>query len=84
MVTENYPTVPLAKFDGRPIGKAGYKEPVFKRNIFQNRFIDVIVTVYSGEIQHPTSGHVLVPVMFGEMNVIRYLDKTQLDYTIAN
>ena len=80
MVTDFYPTVLLDKFDGRPIGKANFKEPVFKLGIFQNRYIDVVVVVYSGEIEHPQSGHILVPVRFGEMNVIRFVDKKLLDY----
>ncbi len=82
MVTDNYPTMPLNEFKGRPIGKAKFKEPVFKLGTFQNRYIDVIVTVYQGEIKHPQSGHTLVPVRFGEMNVIRFIDKTQLDYNV--
>ena len=84
MVTDSYPTVPLDAFEGRPIGEAKFREPVFKLGVFQNRYIDVIVTVYQGEIKHPQSGHTLVPVRFGEMNVIRYIDKKQLDYNLDN
>ena len=80
MVTDSYPTIALDKFNGRPVGKANFKEPVFRKRIFQNKYIDVVVTVYSGEIKHPQSGHTLVPVRFGEMNVIRFVDKKLLDY----
>ena len=82
MVTDSYPTVLLNKFEGTPIGRAKFKEPVFKLGVFQNRYIDVIVVVYSGEIKHPQSGHILVPVRFGEMNAIRFVDKKLLDYNV--
>lgn len=78
MVTDTYPTVQLNKFDGRPIGRADFKEPVFKLGAFQNRYIDVVVTIYSGEITHPQTGQTLVPVRFGEMTVIRFVDKKLL------
>ena len=79
MVTESYPTVPLAKFEGRPTGKAMFKEPVFRRGVFQDRYIEVEVTVYSGEIIHPQTRQQLTPVKFGEMQVIRFVE-TKLLY----
>lgn len=78
MVTESYPTVPLTKFDGRPTGKAKFNEPVFRRGVFQDRYIEVEVTVYSGEIYPPGSRQKMVPVRFGEMQVIRFVDEKLL------
>jgi hypothetical protein len=78
MVTEAYPSVPLKTFQGRPIGKANFEEPVFKRGVFQDRYITVVVTVYSGKMVHPTTNQQLIPVQFGEMSVIRFVEKTLL------
>lgn len=78
MVTESYPTVPLAKFDGRPTGKAMFNEPVFRRGVFQDRYIEVEVTVYSGEVYPPGSRQKMVPVRFGEMQVVRFVDEKLL------
>lgn len=80
MVTDYYPTIPLDKFDGRPTGKAKFKEPVFKLGVFQHRYIDVEVTVYSGDIKHPQTGVIMTPVRFGQMSVIRLVEKKLLDY----
>lgn len=74
MVTDSYPTIPIAQFDGKPTGKAKFKEPVFKRGVFQNRHIEVEVTIYSGEVMKPGTRIKMVPVRFGEMNVIRFVD----------
>lgn len=79
MVTESYPTVPLTKFDGRPAGKAMFNEPVFRRGVFQDRYIEVEVTVYTGEIVHPQTKQKLTPVRFGEMQVVRFVE-TKLLY----
>lgn len=78
MVTESYPTIPLIKFDGRPKGKAMFNEPVFRRGVFQDRYIEVEVTVYSGEVYPPGSRQKLVPVRFGEMQVIRFVNENLL------
>ena len=78
MVSENYPSIPISKFDGKPIGKAKFKEPVFRRGIFQNKYIEVEVTVYSGDTVHPQTKKPLTPVRFGEMNVIRYVETSLL------
>ena len=78
MVTDIYPSVPLAKFEGRPTGKANFKEPVFKLGVFQDCYIEVEITVYSPEIVHPETQQKMVPVRFGEMQVIRYVDEKLL------
>ena len=78
MVTESYPSILLTKFDGRPIGKANFNEPVFRRGVFQDRYIEVEVTVYSGEIYPPGSRQKMVPVRFGEMQVVRFVDENLL------
>ena len=78
MVSDSYPSIPLNKFDGRPIGKANFKEPVLRRGVFQNRYIEVEVTVYSGDVIHPQTQKKMTPVRFGEMNVIRLVDDTLL------
>lgn len=78
MVTDSYPSVPLAKFDGNIVGKAMFNEPVFRRGEFQDRYIEVEVTVYAPELTHPQTHKKMVPVRFGEMSVIRYVEATLL------
>lgn len=78
MVSEIYSTMPINKFTGRPIGKAMFKEPVFRRGVFQDRYIEVEVTVYSGEGIDPKTQKNMIPVRFGEMNVIRLVDEKLL------
>ena len=78
MVSENYPSVPLNKFNGKQTGTAMFKEPVFKLGAFQNRYIEVEVTIYSGDITHPQTTKKLIPVRFGQMNVIRYVESELL------
>lgn len=78
MATDSYPTIPLAQFKGKPVGKAKFKEPVFRRGTFQNRYIEVEVTVFSGEVMQPGTRIKLIPVRFGEMNVIRFVDEKLL------
>ena len=78
MVSENYPTVPLSKFHGRMKGKAMFKEPVFKLGVFQDRYIDVEVMIFEGDVKHPNLSVILTPVRFGQMNVIRYVDSKLL------
>ncbi len=78
MVTDSYLSIPLDKFKGRKIGTAMFKEPVFKLGAFQNRYIEVEVTIYSGDVVHPQTTKKLTPVRFGQMNVIRYVESELL------
>ena len=78
MITGTYPTIPLTTFKGRPIGKAMFKEPVFRRGVFQENYIEVEVEVYSGDIPHPQTQKKMTPVRFGEMQVIRFVDDALL------
>ena len=77
-VTDQYPTIPLAQFQGKPIGKAKFKEPVYRRGVFQNQYIEVEVTVFSGEVMQPGTRIRLIPVRFGKMNVIRFVNEKLL------
>lgn len=74
---DQYPSQSLAKIKEKPIGTAKFKEPVFKLGEFQNTYIEVIVKVYplSFETAHKKA---LVGVQFGEMNLIRFVDRDLL------
>lgn len=78
MVSDNYLSVPLDKFKGRKTGTAMFKEPVFKHSAFQNIYIEVEVSIYSGDIVLPQTTKKLTPVRFGQMNVIRYVESDLL------
>jgi len=74
---DKYPSQPLSKIKERPIGTAKFKEPVFKLGVFQNDYIEVTVKVYplSFETAHKKA---LVGVQFGEMNLLRFVDRDLL------
>ena len=76
--TDNYPSLKLSKLDARPKGMAKFNEPVFKQGVFQNTYIEVEVMVYDKIIEHPDTGQVMMPVRFGEMDVVRFVDVTLL------
>lgn len=74
---DQYPSQPLSKIKEKPIGTAKFKEPIFKLGEFQNDYIEVTVRVYplSFETAHKKK---LVGVRFGEMNLIRFVDRDLL------
>lgn len=76
-VTDRYPTQPLSQVIEEPNGTAKFKEPVFKLGVFQNRHIEVTVTVYP-LVVNSKEGKVLVGVQFGAMPVLRFVDKELL------
>ena len=75
---DRYPSQLLTKITEKPIGMAKFNEPVFKLGVFQDRYIEVEVAVYPLEITDPTSKKTLIGVRFGQMNVIRFIDKSLL------
>ncbi len=77
--TERYPTQPLTKIKEKPIGKAKFKEPIFKLGVFQNDYIEVELEVYPIVVNDPANeGKKLVAVRFGQMNVVRFVNQDLL------
>lgn len=76
--TEYYPSKPLSSIKERPIGQAKFKEPIFKLGVFQNSYIEVEVKIYPISISDPKTNKPLVGVRFGQMNVIRFVDRDLL------
>ena len=76
--TEYYPSRPITKVKERPIGTAKYQEPIFRRGQFQNQYIETIVTVYPLTGQDSITKKNLVAVRFGQMNVVRFIDRELL------
>ena len=74
---DRYPSQPLKSITENPVATAKFKEPVFKLGVFQDRFIEVIVTVYPLSVASK-SGATLVGVQFGVMPVVRFVDKDLL------
>lgn len=72
-IIDGYPTIPLSKLHGTPIGTANFKEPVFKMGIPQNTSIQVTVTLWPSKIINEKNKEVLHAVQFGQMNIIRYV-----------
>lgn len=76
---DRYPTKPLTQIKERPIGKAKFKEPVFKLGVFQNDYIEVEVEVYPIVVSDPSNEEKrLVAVRFGQMNVVRFIGQDLL------
>ena len=76
---DQYLSRPLNTITKQPIGTAKFKEPVFKRGIFQHDYIEVVVEVYSIVIPNPADNEKnLVAVRFGEMAVVRFVDQKSL------
>jgi len=78
MPVGQYPTVEITKFEGKPVGKANFKEPIFHKGVFTEEYLDVEVTVFSGQSVLPGTREILIPVRFGEMNVIRFVNRELL------
>ena len=77
--TERYPSKPLSQIKEKPIGKAKFKEPIFRLGIFQNDYIEVEVEVYPIVVSDPSNEEKrLVAVRFGQMNVIRFVGQDLL------
>ncbi len=76
--TDRYPSQPLASVKEKPIAIAKFKEPIFRLGEFQNDFLEVEVAVYSLSAQDKSTGKILVGVRFGQMNIIRFVDRTLL------
>lgn len=74
---DQYPSQPLSKIKEKPIGTAKFKEPVFKLGVFQNAYIEVTVRVYPLSFE-TAQKKALVGVRFGEMNLIRFVDRNLL------
>lgn len=76
---DRYPTKPLTQIKERPIGKAKFKEPIFRLGVFQNDYIEVEVEVYPIVVSDPSNEEKrLVAVRFGQMNVIRFVGQDLL------
>ncbi len=76
---DRYPSKPLTQIKERPIGKAKFKEPIFKLGVFQNDYIEVEVEVYPIVVDDPANeGDRLVAVRFGQMNVVRFVNQNLL------
>jgi len=69
---DKYPIKPLSEISEKPIAKANFREPVFKLGKFQDRYIEVEVDVYPVYIKN------YIGVRFGQMNVLRFVDKSLL------
>lgn len=76
--TEHYPSKPLTGITEKPIATAKFKEPIFRLGEFQNDFVEVEVAVYPLSFIDPTTNKTLVGVRFGQMNVIRFVDRNLL------
>lgn len=76
--TDNYHTVPISQVCGGPVGKAKFKEPIFKLGVFQNDWIEVLVDIYPIKVVNPGDKKIMIGVRFGEMNVIRYVYESDL------
>lgn len=76
--TEHYPSRPITQVKEKPIGTAKYQEPIFRRGQFQNQYIETIVTVYPLTHKHSVTKKNLVAVRFGQMNVVRFIDRELL------
>lgn len=76
--TDNYPSRPLATVREKPIGVAKFQEPVFRLGEFQGSYIEVEVQVYPISITDPRTDKALIGVRFGQMNVIRFVDRDLL------
>lgn len=77
--SERYPSKPLSQIREKPIGKAKFKEPIFKMGVFQNDYIEVELEVYPIVVNDPANeGKKLVAVRFGQMNVIRFVNQDLL------
>ena len=74
---DRYPSRPLSDIKEKPMGQAKFKEPVFKLGEFQDRYIEVTVKVYPVSVQDAI-GKTLIGVRFGEMNIIRFIDRELL------
>ena len=77
-VTDFYPSKPLSAIKEKPIGTAKFQEPVFKLGEFQGRHIEVEVTVYPITGVDPTTQKPLIGVRFGQMNLVRFVDRDLL------
>ncbi len=76
---DRYPSKPLSQIKEKPIGKAKFKEPIFKLGVFQNDYIEVEVEVYPIVVNDPTNEeNRLVAVRFGQMNFVRFVDQKLL------
>ena len=73
--TENYLTKPLSTINQKPVGRAKFKEPVFKLGQFMDRYIEVDVVVYPVSVQDPETNKKLIGVRFGEMPVLRFIER---------
>ncbi len=76
--TEYYPSKPLRGITEQPIATAKFKEPIFRLGVFQNDFIIVEVAVYPLSYIDPATNKTLVGVRFGQMNVVRFVDRALL------
>ena len=77
--TERYPSKLLSQIKEKPIGKAKFKEPIFRLGVFQNDYIEVEVEVYPIVVSDPSNEEKrLVAVRFGQMNVIRFVGQDLL------
>lgn len=77
-IIDGYPTIPLEKLQGKPIGTAQYNEPVFKLGVPQNTSIQVTVTLWPSKIAQEGTNEIFQAVQFGEMNLIRYVPTKDL------
>ncbi len=74
---DRYPSRPITEIKEKPIAVATFKEPVFKLGEFQDCYIEVNVKVYPVSFED-SNGRTLVGVRFGEMNLIRFIDRDLL------
>ena len=76
--TDTWPTKALSQINQAPIGVAKFQEPIFRRGRFQNQYIEVQVTVYPVSAKHPQTKKEMVAVRFGQMNVVRFIERDLL------
>lgn len=76
-IVDSYPSRPLSTIKEKPVAIADFNEPIFKLGKFQDHYIVVSVEVYPISYKD-VSGKMLVGVRFGEMNVIRFVDRDLL------
>lgn len=76
--TDKYPSRNLTDIKQKPIGTAKYQEPIFRRGVFQNQYIEVVLTVYPVSHRDPSTGKELIAVRFGQMPVVRFVDRNLL------
>ena len=74
---DTYPSRPLSTIKEKPVAIASFNEPIFKLGEFQDHYVQVDVEVYPLTYEN-VNGKMLVGIRFGEMNLVRFIDKDLL------